>query len=84
LSEAKTHHGPSSRLKPRSARSAALRLNDKVEAADAVSGRLTTHLLDTHGGRPAEGVALTLCELYDNGSRRLIVSTVTNHDPTRR
>jgi 2-oxo-4-hydroxy-4-carboxy-5-ureidoimidazoline decarboxylase len=63
-------------------RIAALRLNDKVEAADTlpVSGRLTTHVLDTHGGRPAEGVALTLCELYDNGSRRLIVSTVTNHD----
>jgi 2-oxo-4-hydroxy-4-carboxy-5-ureidoimidazoline decarboxylase len=63
-------------------RIAALRLSDKVEAADAlpVSGRLSTHVLDTHGGRPAEGMALTLCELGDDGSRRPIVSTVTNHD----
>jgi 2-oxo-4-hydroxy-4-carboxy-5-ureidoimidazoline decarboxylase len=63
-------------------RIAALRLADKVEAADAlpVSGRLTTHVLDTHGGRPAEGVAVTLCELGDDGSRRLIGSAVTNHD----
>lgn len=63
-------------------RIAALRLSDKVEAADAlpVSGRLSTHVLDTHGGRPAEGMALTLCELGDDGGRRPIVSTVTNHD----
>jgi 2-oxo-4-hydroxy-4-carboxy-5-ureidoimidazoline decarboxylase len=63
-------------------RIAALRLADKVEAADAlpVTGRLSTHVLDTHGGRPAEGMALTLCELGDDGSRRLIVTTVTNHD----
>jgi 2-oxo-4-hydroxy-4-carboxy-5-ureidoimidazoline decarboxylase len=63
-------------------RIAALRLHDKVEAADAlpVAGRLSTHVLDTHGGRPADGVALTLCELGDDGSRRPIVSTVTNHD----
>jgi 2-oxo-4-hydroxy-4-carboxy-5-ureidoimidazoline decarboxylase len=63
-------------------RIAALRLNDRVEAADAlpVSGRLSTHVLDTHGGRPAEGVALTLCELGDDGSRRLLVEAVTNQD----
>jgi 2-oxo-4-hydroxy-4-carboxy-5-ureidoimidazoline decarboxylase len=63
-------------------RIAALRLNDRVEAADAlpVSGRLSTHVLDTHGGGPAEGVALTLCELGDDGSRRLIAGTTTNHD----
>jgi 2-oxo-4-hydroxy-4-carboxy-5-ureidoimidazoline decarboxylase len=63
-------------------RIAALRLNDRVEAADAlpVSGHLSTHVLDTHGGRPAEGVPLTLCELGDDGRRRLIVSAVTNHD----
>lgn len=63
-------------------RIAALRLHDKVEAADAlpVAGRLSTHVLDTHGGRPAEGVVLTLCELGDDGSRRLIVSAMTNHD----
>ena len=63
-------------------RIAALRLNDRVIAADAlpVSGRLSTHVLDTRDGRPAEGVALTLCELGDDGSRRLIVKAVTNHD----
>jgi 2-oxo-4-hydroxy-4-carboxy-5-ureidoimidazoline decarboxylase len=63
-------------------RIAALRLADRVEAADAlpVSGRLSTHVLDTHGGHPAAGVALALCELGDDGSRRPIVSAVTNHD----
>jgi 2-oxo-4-hydroxy-4-carboxy-5-ureidoimidazoline decarboxylase len=63
-------------------RIAALRLHDLVEAADtlAVSGRLSTHVLDTHGGRPAEGMALTLCELGDDGSRRVVVKAVTNDD----
>lgn len=63
-------------------RIAALRLNDRVEAADAlpVSGRLSTHVLDTHGGRPAEGVALALTEVGDDGSRRPIVKTMTDHD----
>jgi 2-oxo-4-hydroxy-4-carboxy-5-ureidoimidazoline decarboxylase len=61
-------------------RIAALRLNDRVAAADAlpVAGRLSTHVLDTHGGHPAAGMALTLCELGDDGGRRLIVSAVTN------
>ena len=63
-------------------RIAALRLNDRVEAADAlpVSGHLSTHVLDTHGGCPAEGVALTLSELGDDGSRRLILKAVTDRD----
>lgn len=63
-------------------RIAALRLNDRVEAADAlpVAGHLSTHVLDTHGGRPAEGVAFTLSELGDDGSRRLILKAVTNRD----
>jgi 2-oxo-4-hydroxy-4-carboxy-5-ureidoimidazoline decarboxylase len=63
-------------------RIAALRLHDLVEASDKlpVAGRLSTHVLDTHGGRPADGMALTLCELGDDGSRRLIVKTVTDHD----
>jgi 2-oxo-4-hydroxy-4-carboxy-5-ureidoimidazoline decarboxylase len=63
-------------------RIAALRLADRVEAADVlpVSGRLSTHVLDTHGGHPAGGVAVTLCELGDDGSRRPVVRTVTNHD----
>lgn len=63
-------------------RIAALRLNDRVEAADAlpVAGHLSTHVLDTHGGCPAGGVALTLSELGDDGGRRLIVKAVTDHE----
>jgi 2-oxo-4-hydroxy-4-carboxy-5-ureidoimidazoline decarboxylase len=63
-------------------RIAALRLSDRVKAADElpVSGRLSTHVLDNHDGRPAQGVAVTLCELGGDGSRRLIVQAVTNHD----
>jgi 2-oxo-4-hydroxy-4-carboxy-5-ureidoimidazoline decarboxylase len=63
-------------------RIAALRLRDRVEAADPlpVAGRLSTHVLDTHGGVPAEGIALTLSELGDDGSRRLVVKAITDHD----
>jgi 2-oxo-4-hydroxy-4-carboxy-5-ureidoimidazoline decarboxylase len=63
-------------------RIAALRLNDRVKAADElpVLGRLSTHVLDNHDGRPAQGVALMLSELGDDGTRRLIVKTVTNRD----
>jgi 2-oxo-4-hydroxy-4-carboxy-5-ureidoimidazoline decarboxylase len=63
-------------------RIAALRLSDRVKAADElpVSGRLSTHVLDNHDGRPAQGVTLTLCELGDDGSRRVIVQAVTNRD----
>jgi 2-oxo-4-hydroxy-4-carboxy-5-ureidoimidazoline decarboxylase len=63
-------------------RIAALRLSDRVKAADElpVSGRLSTHVLDNHAGRPAQGVALTLSELGSDGTRRVIVGAVTNHD----
>ena len=63
-------------------RIAALRLNDRVKAADElpVSGRLSTHVLDNHDGRPAQGVALTLSELGDDGTRRVLVEAATNHD----
>ena len=63
-------------------RIAALRLGEQVTAADAlpITGRLTTHVLDTHGGGPAQGVALTLSELGRDGERRVIVATVTNRD----
>jgi 2-oxo-4-hydroxy-4-carboxy-5-ureidoimidazoline decarboxylase len=63
-------------------RIAALRLSDRVQAADElpVSGHLSTHVLDNHDGRPAQGVAVTLCELGDDGTRRVIVQAVTNHD----
>ena len=43
-------------------RIAALRLDQRVAAADRlkVHGRLSTHVLDTHGGRPAAGVPVEL------------------------
>jgi 2-oxo-4-hydroxy-4-carboxy-5-ureidoimidazoline decarboxylase len=60
----------------------ALRLDQRVEAADRlpVQGRLSTHVLDTHGGHPAAGVTIELLELSANGERRVIVSTATNRD----
>jgi 2-oxo-4-hydroxy-4-carboxy-5-ureidoimidazoline decarboxylase len=63
-------------------RIAALRLSDRVKAADElpVAGRLSTHILDNHDGRPAQGVALTLAEIGNDGTRRPIVQAVTNHD----
>ncbi|QUS41047.1 2-oxo-4-hydroxy-4-carboxy-5-ureidoimidazoline decarboxylase [Tardiphaga alba] len=45
-----------------------------------VHGRLSTHVLDTHGGRPAEGVEVELVELSALGASRVIARTVTNHD----
>jgi len=41
-------------------------------------GRLTTHILDTAGGRPADQVAIRLFSL--DGSRELLTSTVSNDD----
>jgi 2-oxo-4-hydroxy-4-carboxy-5-ureidoimidazoline decarboxylase len=63
-------------------RIAALRLDQRVEAADRlpVHGRLSTHVLDTHGGHPAAGVTIDLLELSANGEQRTIVSTMTNRD----
>jgi 2-oxo-4-hydroxy-4-carboxy-5-ureidoimidazoline decarboxylase len=63
-------------------RIAALRLSHTVSASDelSVAGRLSTHVLDTHGGAPAPGVSLTLSELDDGGGRRTIVTTTTNRD----
>ena len=62
-------------------RIAALRLDQRVEAADrlGVHGRLSTHVLDTHGGHPAAGVAIELFEL-SGGKCRSIASATTNRD----
>lgn len=62
-------------------RIAALRLDQHVEAPDRlpVHGRLSTHVLDTHLGKPAQGVVLELHALSGAGSD-LIVSGVTNAD----
>jgi len=40
---------------------------------------LTTHILDTHGGVPAAGVAVTLRRVTDE-ARETLVETVTNAD----
>ena len=41
-------------------------------------GYLTTHVLDTANGTPAQGMRIELWRL--DGTRRLIAETVTNHD----
>ena len=41
-------------------------------------GKLTTHILDTANGRPADGVSIRLYSLGD--SRELLADTVTNSD----
>ena len=64
------------------ARITALRLDARVTAPEKlrVTGRLSTHVLDTHGGRPAQGIAIELWELSRDGADRLIVRAVTNSD----
>jgi 2-oxo-4-hydroxy-4-carboxy-5-ureidoimidazoline decarboxylase len=63
-------------------RIAALRLDQKVVAADhlKVHGHLSTHVLDTHGGHPAAGVAIELCEIEAGGEARTLKRTITNTD----
>jgi 2-oxo-4-hydroxy-4-carboxy-5-ureidoimidazoline decarboxylase len=60
----------------------ALRLDQRVAAPDRlrVHGRLSTHVLDTHGGHPASGVAIGLFEVASSGEPRLISRTITNTD----
>lgn len=54
-------------------RIAALRVHDAVEGPGPlpVHGRLSTHVLDTANGRPAEGVAVTLHEIGPDGEREV-------------
>ncbi|CAN5920233.1 2-oxo-4-hydroxy-4-carboxy-5-ureidoimidazoline decarboxylase [soil metagenome] len=58
-----------------------LRLAAKVtgEGMPAVHGRLSTHVLDTHAGRPAVGVAIELYEFAGEHAHR-IAATTTNAD----
>src|SRR6185295_11237550 len=53
-------------------RIAALRLDQLVTSDDKlpVHGRLSTHVLDTHSGRPAAGISVELTELSDLGEAR--------------
>ena len=61
---------------------AALRLDQLVSANDKlkVHGRLSTHVLDNHAGRPAAGIPVELIELASLGDDRVIARTVTNAD----
>jgi 2-oxo-4-hydroxy-4-carboxy-5-ureidoimidazoline decarboxylase len=60
----------------------ALRLDQHVAAPDrlTVNGRLTTHVLDTHRGRPASGVVIELYEVAAAGKPRRVLKTATNAD----
>ena len=65
------------------ARIAALRLDQRLTGPDRlpVTGRLSTHVLDTHRGRPAAGVAVELVELTGaDGPARPVARAVTNAD----
>jgi 2-oxo-4-hydroxy-4-carboxy-5-ureidoimidazoline decarboxylase len=63
-------------------RIAALRLDQLVTSDDrlAVHGRLSTHVLDTHSGKPAAGIAVELVELSGLGISRVVTRTVSNSD----
>jgi 2-oxo-4-hydroxy-4-carboxy-5-ureidoimidazoline decarboxylase len=63
-------------------RIAALRLYLRVKGSGGlkVHGHLSTHVLDIHGGHPAEGVSIELCEVAAGGATRTIKRTVTNAD----
>jgi len=63
-------------------RIAALRIDQLVLSEDRlpVHGRLSTHVLDTHSGRPAAGVVVELVELSERGVNRVVTRTVTNTD----
>jgi 2-oxo-4-hydroxy-4-carboxy-5-ureidoimidazoline decarboxylase len=63
-------------------RIAALRVDQLVIGDDRlqVHGRLSTHVLDTHSGRPAAGIAVELVELSDLGLSRVVARAITNAD----
>src|ERR1700727_3763012 len=63
-------------------RIAALRLDQLVISDDRlrVQGRLSTHVLDTHSGKPAPGIAVELIELSNLGASRVVTRAMTNAD----
>jgi 2-oxo-4-hydroxy-4-carboxy-5-ureidoimidazoline decarboxylase len=63
-------------------RIAALRLDQLVTGEEPlpVHGRLSTHVLDTHSGKPAAGIPVELVELSALGENRVVARTLTNHD----
>ena len=60
----------------------ALRLDQRVDAPVrlAVNGRLSTHVLDLHRGRPAAGIAIELYEIAGAGEAMRVAHAVTNAD----
>jgi 2-oxo-4-hydroxy-4-carboxy-5-ureidoimidazoline decarboxylase len=63
-------------------RIAALRVDQLVIGNDRlqVHGHLSTHVLDTHSGKPAAGMALELVELSELGASRVVTRGITNAD----
>jgi 2-oxo-4-hydroxy-4-carboxy-5-ureidoimidazoline decarboxylase len=63
-------------------RIAGLRLAALVDGDDTlgVHGHLSTHVIDTHGGQPADGILIELIERSRRGENRPLVKTVTNAD----
>ncbi len=63
-------------------RIAALRLDQLVVSGDRlpVHGRLSTHVLDTHSGKPAAGIEVELVERAALGESRIVARAVTNAD----
>jgi 2-oxo-4-hydroxy-4-carboxy-5-ureidoimidazoline decarboxylase len=63
-------------------RIAALRLDQLVAGEDRLPlhGRLSTHVLDTHSGKPAAGIPVELVELSALGENRVVTRALTNHD----
>lgn len=63
-------------------RIAALRLDQLVVSSDhlPVRGRLSTHVLDNHSGRPAAGIEVELVERSLLGASRVVTRAVTNSD----
>ena len=63
-------------------RIATLRLAALVDNGETLAayGRLSTHVLDAHAGRPAAGVDVALVELSRYGPERLIAEAITNAD----
>lgn len=63
-------------------RIAALRVDQLVVSDDRlkVHGRLSTHVLDNHAGRPAPGIAIELIELAERGESRVVAHAITNED----
>src|SRR6202047_3616263 len=63
-------------------RIAALRVDQLGTSEDRLQlhGRLSTHVLDTHSGRPAGGIEVELVELSDLGASRVVTRAITHAD----